>query len=83
MFGPNITGSVKNSSLYDHDESSFRSPTGAFSVSGEARCVDDEGGVREEGGATLTFRASASSSIYGGSASVQPASLRLIPCLKF
>lgn len=80
---PNITGSVKNSSIYDYDESSFRDPTGAFSGTGKARCVDDEEGIRWEGFSTLNFSAQNSSAIYGSSSSVQPPSLRLLPCIKF
>ena len=79
---PNITGSVKNSSIYDYDESSFRDPVGAFSGTGKARCVDDEEGIRWEGFSKLIFSAKNSSNLYGGSSSVQPASLLLLPCLK-
>lgn len=76
MFGPNISGT-----LYLDDLDSPRKPTlsGAFYDTGK-RTTDPAGNY--EGGCVAGLSATRSSSVYGKSQTVQPASLRLIPCIK-
>ena len=73
MFGdsPNITGIV-------HGGWSEGSASGAFFRS--AMAANQEGGNAAQG--DFGFDASRSSSMYGGSGTVQPASLRLMPCIR-
>ena len=72
MFGPNISGRL---GAYDCAGSSF---TGAFRYAG------NEGGPSTawRSVAYSDFDASRSSSKYGSSSTVQPESIRLIPCIK-
>lgn len=73
---PNISGT-----LYLDDLDSLRKPTlsGAFYDTGK-RTTDPAGNY--EGGCVAGLSATRSSSVYGKSQTVQPASLRLIPCIK-
>lgn len=74
--GPNISGT-----LYLDDLDSAREPTlsGAFYDTGK-RTTDPAGNYG--GGCVAGLSATRSSSVYGKSQTVQPASLRLIPCIK-
>ena len=76
MFGPNISGT-----LYLDDLDSPRETTlsGAFYDTGK-RTTDPAGNYG--GGCVAGLSATRSSSVYGKSQTVQPASLRLIPCIK-
>lgn len=73
---PNISGT-----LYLDDLDSSRKPTlsGAFYDTGK-RTTDPAGNYG--GGCVAGLSATRSSSVYGKSQTVQPASLRLIPCIK-
>lgn len=76
MFGrPNITGSTTDRYL----------ATGAdFSASGAYVKVQTASRMRgeEASGWKIHFDANGSSGVYGGSSTVQPSSLRLLPCIK-
>lgn len=74
MFGrPNITG--KFGEVKD-----FKTSTQIGAFSGEAKGI---GGVMEgERGGVISFDASRSSSLYGKSGSLQPASVRFLPCIR-
>lgn len=75
---PNITGSFFNSY-----RGIVASGDGAFSTDGWNRFVDwgTTGSVYNFDGAG--FAASRSNSMYGGSSTVQPPSMALLPCIKF
>lgn len=74
---PNITGGLSSSggSWYDSVNAS-----GCIDNSSNGR--QDSGGGGKNNGEAWSISASRSSSVYGNSSTVQPASLRLIPCVK-
>ena len=76
MFGrPNITGGTTDQYL----------ASGAtFSVSGAYVKVQTASSMRgtEAGGWKIHFDASGASDVYGASSTVQPPSIRLLPCIK-
>ena len=75
MFGPNIIGSPGRVVGYSGEEASgsfTRSNTGAAELSSGYGITS----------ADIAFQASLSSSIFGGSAIVQPASQRFLACIK-
>lgn len=75
MFGPNITGKVKNVGLNFSETESVGSTWGTKE--------DWWGGSNDDNyKTTLNFDASRSSSVYGESSIVQPSSVRLLPCIK-
>ena len=75
MFGPNITGTFT-----EHGNTSGLKCTGAFT--GEARIGlnSNQGGAWD--GGRVTMNSSLSSSVYGAASTVQPASTRLLYCIK-
>lgn len=75
MFGPNITGTFT-----EHGNTSGLKCTGAFT--GEARIGlnSNQGGASD--GGRVTMNSSLSSSVYGAASTVQPASTRLLYCIK-
>ena len=75
MFGPNITGTFT-----EHGNTSGLKCTGAFT--GEARIGlnSNQGGAWD--GGRVTMNSSRSSSVYGAASTVQPASTRLLYCIK-
>ena len=75
MFGPNITGSTGSVVGY-----SGQSASGAFSRSDAGDATLQPGRLVTT--ASISFKASDSSSKYGGASSVQPPSLRLLACIK-
>ena len=74
MFGPNIMGNTVTGGLI---------PTVGSSgcIATEASGAGYDWG--EEGAKKLRIDASLSSAIFGGSSAVQPAAIRLLPCIKF
>lgn len=75
MFGPNITGSTGSVVGY-----SGQSASGAFARSDAGDATLQPGRLVTT--ASISFKASDSSSKYGGASSVQPPSLRLLACIK-
>lgn len=75
MFGPNITGEFPNN---DNEYEKYYS--GAFSI-GSVR-LSGYSDADASTGQTGLFRASWSSSTYGSSTTVQPASVRSLFCIK-
>lgn len=78
MFGlPNITGSLSEVMQY----APAYLQNGAFTSTDKKYNNFSTG----SGGScyTVTLNASASSSVYGASATVQPSSILLLPCIKF
>lgn len=77
MFGdsPNITGEIKGMGLINSD----KTPSGAF-YKGELVNWNIEG--KSANSYAIAFDASLSSATYGASATVQPNSLLLMPCIK-
>ena len=75
MFGPNITGTL-NPVCQTY---SATAPSGAFSSTTGGGMTGYEFARME---ANFVFDASDSSSTYGSASTVQPASLRLILCIK-
>ena len=76
MFGvrtPNITGEFTASSY-----NTAGTQKGAFRVGGIVDCPNKD----NNGGHKFYFDASSSNGVYGSSQTVQPASLRLILCIK-
>ena len=80
MFGPNITGSFTLWKVYLNDGRA--EATGAFQKIAESAVYasGSENGTPYKG---FTFDASRVSATYGASTVVQPASLCLLPCIKF
>ncbi len=76
---PNITGSYPRC---PHEENLYQEPTGAFGMAGPSPEVP---GVSSESSNTrgLSFDASRSNSIYGGSTTVQPKSLTVRAIIKY
>ena len=80
MFGPNITGEV---GLERPLWPAGGLATGPFSTRWEGSYRQSfEGSYGTAGYNILSFKASSSSSVYQGS-TVQPASVRLLPVIKF
>ena len=76
---PNITGSFgRLTSNHGNDPGYFK---GAFKREG-AMNLGNGGSGTATNGRNASFDASRSSGIYGDSSSVQPAALRLLPCIK-
>ena len=76
---PNITGSFgRLTSNHGNDPGYFK---GAFEREG-AMNLGNGGSGTATNGRNASFDASRSSGIYGDSSSVQPAALRLLPCIK-
>ncbi len=76
---PNITGSYPRC---PHEQNLYQEPTGAFGMAGPSPEVP---GVSSESSNTrgLSFDASRSNSIYGGSTTVQPKSLTVRAIIKY
>ena len=74
MFGPNITGEFVASAYVP-----VGTQNGAFRVGPIKDCPNKD----NDGGHLFYFDASDSDSTYGATQTVQPASLRLILCIKF
>lgn len=74
---PNITGTFTGGTNYLQTLQS-----GAFVWNGSTQNVDPGDG-RSHGNAQYDFNASRSSGIYGNSSTVQPASLVLLPLIKY
>ena len=73
MFGPNITGTKSGLVYQDHV------PTGAFYIGDGMTYIDGISPVLR----FVDFSAKRSNSLYGASSTVQPPSIRLLPCIKF
>ena len=73
MFGPNITGEFRASTY-----TTAGTRNGAFRVG----AITDSPNKNNDGGNHFYFDASSSNGVYGSSQTVQPASLRLILCIK-
>lgn len=81
---PNITSSNSNSSeIGGWSNSSDPQSRGAFTSVGLGYGPRAQSSYRDGFHIMISLDASGSSSVYGQSASVQPASLRLLPCIKF
>lgn len=81
---PNITSSnSKNSEIGGWSNSNDPQSRGAFTSVGLGYGPRSQSSYRDGFHIMISFDASGSSSVYGQSASVQPASLRLLPCIKF
>ena len=78
MFGPNISGYITVRAGVDVD-ADF---SGAFSYGRGASSRAVEVASTEQS-VKANFSASGSNQAFGRSSSVQPASLRLLPCIKF
>ena len=74
MFGPNITGTVTG---LDYGSGGWTG--GAFNV---LKLYPGTTISSESCASQSSFMASRSSSVYGNALTVQPPSLRLIPCIK-
>lgn len=83
MFGPNITGKHANPNFQIFDAQYFgKGLSGAFTLettSNRRGILDSDGAYS---GANFLFDASRSNSTYGSSSMVQPASTRLLACIK-
>lgn len=77
MFGPNITGNIVPCAYKDL----YNQSSGALYGSGSSDQAYGSGLVGNAG-FRIYLDASRSSSTYGGSPSVQPSAVRLLPCLK-
>ena len=81
MFGPNITGDFNAQPNSTGDN--FKShATGAFLTTNPYPGFINNGTYNLQNGG-YDFDASSASSIYGTASTVQPASIRLLPCVKF
>lgn len=78
MFGPNITGYT--SGILFGSESEF---VGAFLRQGESVNAKDPTGSWNHHYQTVGLDGSRVDSAFGKASSVQPAALRLLPCIKF
>lgn len=78
MFGPNITGEVcgKNGQSFSYGLQAI----GPFFEGRDGYSAQD---VDHVGAKAIGFDASRNSSVFGKASSVQPSSLRLLPCIKF
>ena len=74
MFGPNITGNTGDRGGLTVDARD----NGCFYIQDASRNFNDG----EWSQVTLYLDASRSSSVFGGASTVQPASLRFLPCIK-
>lgn len=74
MFGPNITGTEQSD-----ENPPIEDCTGAFYKAGS---YSNTGAGSVSGSGILGFDASRASSLFGKSATVQPQSVRLLPCIK-
>lgn len=83
MFGPNITGKHANPNFQIFDAQYFgKGLSGAFTLettSNRRGILNSDGAYS---GANFLFDASRSNSTYGSSSMVQPASTRLLACIK-
>ena len=74
MFGPNITGTEKGD-----ENPPIETCTGAFYKAGS---YSNTGAGSVSGSGILGFDASRASSLFGKSTTVQPQSVRVLPCIK-
>ena len=82
MFGPNISGSIKSASGYEILVDNTFTATGALQVQYSKVNGADGGGSYANQSSGFDISAQRSSQIYGGSSTVQPSSVRLLPCIK-
>lgn len=77
MFGPNITGwhKITNAGWYSKSTSG-----GAFTLSNGKQANSPTSAYE---GTQVDFDASGSNDLFGQSSTVQPASLRVMACIKF
>lgn len=82
MFGPNISGGFNANNGKEQNWSNYFFADGAFFCNGESdpRRGGNAGG--SGGGGRIKISASGSSSIYGGSSTVQPSAIRFLPAIK-
>ena len=89
MFGPNITGSFRNPNanlagfLSDEYADDLYYGGAFYKYSTGKQYSNNNNEIYDNMLTGLGFSASYSSSAYGNSSAVQPASLRLIHCIKF
>lgn len=81
MFGPNISGQVQlERPLLPTD----KIKTGPFSTAWKGSYRQSfEGSYGSSGNDTIVFKANSASSIFGQGTTVQPASVRFLPAIKF
>ena len=78
MFGPNITGDFSN-----HYRGFINAASGAFHHGGNwAKFIDWGSTGSAMNYDCASFTASRSNAVYGANGIVQPASARLLPCIK-
>ena len=75
MFGPNITGETDTTGT-----TCFRNPAGAFYNTLTTLITAN---TNERSGVDINMNAQLSNSIFGGSDTVQPSSLRSLACIKY
>ena len=75
MFGPNITGKSDGVRVFQADAG-----TGAFGEYEVSKGAQGDGYTNNVN--ALSFQASSSDATFGNSSTVQPSSLRLLPCIK-
>jgi hypothetical protein len=81
MFGPNITGVVDDVTAAALEDNA--SASGVFNVERTYYSAAWEGSVRIPREFELSFSAQRGSALFSGSSTVQPSSMRLLPCIKF
>ena len=76
MFGPNITGDYQALSAVN-----WQQANGAFYIDGEHGAIAQ--GIESQTSLShMRFTASRLSAVFGNSQTVQPLSIRLLPCIK-
>lgn len=81
MFGPNITGTF-NAQANNYQNSNWAAKvSGAFVDS--KPYPGSQHAYTQVSGNGYGFDASIANAMYAGSSTVQPASIRLLPCIKF
>lgn len=79
MLGPNITGYL-NPAWEDY---AYDYTGGVFASRSTDSFPNEASNPGASPGRYWTFDSTRSSSVYGGAESVQPSSVRLLPCIKF
>lgn len=82
MFGPNISGGFNANNGVAHGFDNYFFADGAFSCNGSTDPARPGNAGGSGGGGRIEMSASGSSSIYGNVSTVQPASVRVLPCIK-
>ena len=82
MFGPNISGATAARDLTNAYNGLDVYQSGAFFWNQKNSKGSLAGGVHTDAGGTLNLNASMSDDTYGASETVQPSSVRLLPCIK-